>query len=353
MGCVNVNYYLPNCLTTDKSPSSTTNSKGIFNKAPIRQSQTKKKQKDSSTNFLDAFTPSPSPSPFLNYFNNTPILTTQVNHSCEKTTQIESEDSERNKKIQQIKTIAIDKQSIPNTVELSSIKQIIYPQLTLQFISNINASIIETAILTPNSLTKQEDQSLIIKDITHKFSFGSALDNDFVLNDSNLSEKQFYTFYNSKKNEFHIVDSITGTGLFVQINDNLVIKHDTIVSFCTDHIYLQVNETENNTKEIKIKFLQSNKEDEYSFNSIDKKVITIGRGLKCDIVHEGESVSKVQCTLKYEDNNWVLYDGLNMDNEKKKSTNGLWLLANVSIALKDGMILKTGIYTIMVKIKEG
>ena len=109
----------------------------------------------------------------------------------------------------------------------------------------------------------------------------------------------------------------------------------------------------NQIKEIKVKFLQSNTQKEYAFCSDSKSTVTIGRGIKCDIVHDGESVSKVHCTLKYENGEWVLYDGVNTSKEKKKSTNGLWLLANVSIALKDGMTLKTGIYKIMVMIKEG
>ena len=349
MGCVNAKYYLDNCMSTDNNNNNNNNNnqRPISAKTPIRKAQSKKKIKETSSNLLDL-----ESSPFKNYFNNTPMHSSQINPSYDKNiSAIESDESERIKKIQNTKTTSNDK---PSTIdEISLLKQIPFPQLTLQFISNINENVSEKAMITPNSLTKKDGNVIIMKDSSHKFSFGSALNNDYVLNDSNLSDKQFYTFYNDKTKSFHVVDSITGTGLFVQINDSLIITHDMIVSFCTDHMYLQVNDKGNQIKEIKVKFLQSNTQQEYAFSSDSKCTVTIGRGIKCDIVHDGESVSKVHCTLKYENGEWVLYDGVNTSKEKKKSTNGLWLLANVSIALKDGMTLKTGIYKIMVSIKEG
>lgn len=89
-----------------------------------------------------------------------------------------------------------------------------------------------------------------------------------------------------------------------------------------------------------------------TFNSDLKKIITIGRGNKCDIKYDGDSVSKIHCTIKFIDDNWVMYDGTFANHEQKKSTNGLWLLANVGIELNNKMLLTSGIYKIKVEIEE-
>lgn len=79
----------------------------------------------------------------------------------------------------------------------------------------------------------------------------------------------------------------------------------------------------------------------------------MGRGVKCDMKYEKTFISKVQCTFRFEDDNWVLYDGLSLKNgEHKESMNGLWLLANPPVVLKDNDLLSTGAYKISVKINE-
>ena len=187
----------------------------------------------------------------------------------------------------------------------------------------------------------------------HKFSFGNSKDNDCELPGANLAEKQFFVYFDSNSKKFSAIDNVAGTGLFVKIEDCLVINHDMIVSFCADHMYLQVIDGKVcGGKTITIKFLQSLNRTETHVNSNQKNVLTIGRGNKCDIVHNDESVSKIHCTIKYERNEWVLYDGVVNEKQHKKSTNGLWLLANVQTELKDKMTMKTGIYKIIVEIKE-
>jgi pSer/pThr/pTyr-binding forkhead associated (FHA) protein len=80
--------------------------------------------------------------------------------------------------------------------------------------------------------------------------------------------------------------------------------------------------TEN--KIIKVKFLQGPIQNlEMSFNSKDKKIVRIGRAKSAEIVYKDESVSRIQCTLSFEDGFWNLYDG-KFDNGNKQSTNGLW-----------------------------
>lgn len=227
-----------------------------------------------------------------------------------------------------------------------------FPKAIFKFYNNSKSNLLEEISLTPNSLTKT-DGTVLIQPKYHKFSFGNSKDNDCELTGANLADKQFYVYFDSDSKKFSAIDNIAGTGLFVKIEDNIIINHDMIVSFCADHMYLQVIDGKVcGGKTINIKFLQSLNKTETHVNSNQKNVLTIGRGNKCDIVHNDESVSKIHCTIKYEGNEWVLYDGVVNEKEHKKSTNGLWLLANMGMELKDKMTMKTGIYKIIVEIKE-
>jgi pSer/pThr/pTyr-binding forkhead associated (FHA) protein len=79
-------------------------------------------------------------------------------------------------------------------------------------------------------------------------------------------------------------------------------------------------------KLIKIDFLQYEGQKifpEQTFCSRDKKLIRIGRSKKAEIIVNDNSVSRIQCTLVFEDDQWILYDGVN-NNSKKSSTNGIW-----------------------------
>jgi hypothetical protein len=120
------------------------------------------------------------------------------------------------------------------------IKTIIrYPKLKLSFYSNTQFTLLDEVHLTPNTLYRREREPLI-KDSGHKFSFGYSKDNDCALSDPNIAAKQFSVYYDSSTCKFVAVDNISGTGLFVKVTDKLIINHDMIVSFCADHMYLQV-----------------------------------------------------------------------------------------------------------------
>lgn len=225
------------------------------------------------------------------------------------------------------------------------------PKLKLFVYSNQTSSLVNIIVLTPNSL-KTQTQAITKFKTPHKFSFGKDSKNDCVINDDSLGKFQFHINFLYQK--FYIIDNLNGTGLFIKITNYLLIDHDVIVSFGADHMYIQSKKNEDG-KDIKVKFCQ-NKSIQCNYSSSQKKVITIGRNKKCDVYYQEDSVSKVQCTLIYNDNDndWMLYDGSMNHNEQRCSTNGLWyinynllydinrLLANKSIELTDKMSLKTG-----------
>lgn len=195
------------------------------------------------------------------------------------------------------------------------------PKLKLLVYSNHTSSLVNTIVLTPNSL-KTQTQPIKKFKTPHKFSFGKDNKNDCVINDDSLGKFQFHINFLNQK--FYIIDNLNGTGLFVKINNHLIIDHDIIVSFGADHMYIQCKQCEGG-KDVRVKFCQ-NKRLQCHYSSNQKRAITIGRNKKCDIHYQEDSVSKVQCTLIYNNNDWILYDGALNHNEQRCSTNGLWYI---------------------------
>ena len=77
-----------------------------------------------------------------------------------------------------------------------------------------------------------------------------------------------------------------------------------------------------------------------SFDSRDKKIIRIGRlkNDETDFAFSDEDVSRKQCILTYEDNNWYINDG---DGENQ-SSNGTWFFPEKYFTITEGMILRMG-----------
>ncbi len=84
--------------------------------------------------------------------------------------------------------------------------------------------------------------------------------------------------------------------------------------------------------------------DEYrrkiTFDSKNKKEVRIGRlkNSETDFSFADEDVSRKQCILTYEDNNWYINDG---DGENE-SSNGTWFYPEKYFTITDGMIIRMG-----------
>ena len=68
----------------------------------------------------------------------------------------------------------------------------------------------------------------------------------------------------------------------------------------------------------------------------DDHELVVGRSPNCDIRIDDQLISKMQSTIKYEDNFWILEDG----HDGKESTNGTWYYLNQEQIIQDGMIFK-------------
>lgn len=228
-----------------------------------------------------------------------------------------------------------------NKVEIIS-----YPKLIVSIFDNPNNKQISRLEITPNSINGKIINSKFNRYV--KFTFGKNKSNSYVIQKNSVKEKQFSIYSDNKIKKFYVHNDKTGAGIFIKINKKISLFDGIIISFYEDFMYINVesNKFNNNSQQIKIKFIQDKYKDELVYNSIDKKIIKIGRDKSCDFVYESDSISKVQCTLVYEFDSWVIYDGLYHDSVYKPSTNGLWLLANFKFELKKGTIFKSGILRI-------
>ena len=204
------------------------------------------------------------------------------------------------------------------------------------FLYDNNNILLDSIEITPTTLKSNTNNILQKED--KKFSFGKKNTCDYLLNYENISPIQFYINYNEKAKKFQILDNVLGTGIFLKI-DKIILLNNMIINIGIDYMHFEINEKNNN--EIKIKFLKKN--EEISFNSKNFQSFTIGRNKSCNYIYNDDRISKIQCTIFFNgQQKWEIYDGIFLIDDVKKSSNGLWLLANKGIYLEEGMILKTG-----------
>ena len=188
--------------------------------------------------------------------------------------------------------------------------------------------------------------------------------NDFVIaQDENegIGERHMIIKYNIQDKSYYIRDLGKGSGTFVRLDQPLVLKNGFIISFGTSHLTVNffpggekqsrgknqdqdaafggtANNRSNGTdSKIQLKFIDGPKLDQtYTFKSSEK--ITIGRLPHCSILFDDNQLSRLQCVIEYEDNQWILKDA----DGKKHSTNGTWLFVDELFKTYDGMVFKAG-----------
>ena len=77
-----------------------------------------------------------------------------------------------------------------------------------------------------------------------------------------------------------------------------------------------------------------------TFDSRKNQIIRIGRNKnkETDFAFEDEDVSRKQCMIIFEDNNWYIVDG----NGEKPSSNGTWYFPEKFFNISDGLIIRIG-----------
>ena len=93
-----------------------------------------------------------------------------------------------------------------------------------------------------------------------------------------------------------------------------------------------------------------NEQRKISFDSRVNKLIRIGRlqNNETDVVFVDEDVSRKQCILTYEDNNWYINDG---DGENP-SSNGTWFYPEKYFNISDNLVIRMGTTSFLCKFEK-
>ena len=151
--------------------------------------------------------------------------------------------------------------------------------------------------------------------------------------------------------KYYIKDLGKGYGTFKKIIKKEKIKDSYLLNIgnsyivCTfglDEYYQEGNKIEDDDNILNIKvFSEIPQTEPHFFNPKQFKRIYIGRDISCNIIIDDSLLSRIHCTLEYDDEEgWVIYDGKIDDNENKKSTNGTWLYLIEEIPIENGLIFK-------------
>ena len=186
-------------------------------------------------------------------------------------------------------------------------------------------------------------------------------DVDFVINtneiineeNNNLLGRHFRIRFDVNNMKYYIKDLGRGFGTFKKIINKAKIKDSYLLNIgnsyivCTfgvDEYYQEGMGIEDGDKTLNIKvFSEIPQTEPHFFNPKQFKRVYIGRDISCNIIVDDSLLSRVHCTIEYEEEEgWVIYDGKIDDDENKNkpSTNGTWLYLIEEIPIEDGLIFK-------------
>ena len=157
----------------------------------------------------------------------------------------------------------------------------------------------------------------------------------------------FMLKYDKELGEFKI-KNYKGSGIFIQCEKKTILNNNSLFSFCSTLIKVEIksneNKKKNNESEIILSVIHGiNKGKQYSFSSRKNPIIQIGRIKESrdniDIEFNEDSVSKFQTKIYYYKKNWYIIDGNGLDH---KSGNGTWLLIDVYTKVWDNCYFRFG-----------
>jgi hypothetical protein len=124
---------------------------------------------------------------------------------------------------------------------------IYYPRLQLTITNSKYPTKVDEVHITPNSING------VIKKTRNKFIFGRSqkkplksnknineLVVDYECDDDMMSNHQFEISFSPETKSFYIIDNKKGSGVFIKIKSKLIIESDSIFSFCSTHMIVQI-----------------------------------------------------------------------------------------------------------------
>ena len=187
------------------------------------------------------------------------------------------------------------------------------------------------------------------------------LDNNNNNNNANYQSLDIYkacpyifAIYFQKESGNYFIRSYTGEGcdsriFFIKLKADyeIVLKRREILSIGTsifqftpldgDNLEINILAMQNISHTINSDNSDESIEPKRFFSGYNTPHITIGRNEECTYCFKNDkSYSRIQTTISYEDEHWVIRDG----SKDKPSTNGTWVFGLHSFVIKDDMVVE-------------
>lgn len=183
---------------------------------------------------------------------------------------------------------------------------------------------------------------------------------DYELIDDKYYGKHFQIKFNPYDKQYYLKDLGHGFGTFIKIIDWIEIKNNFLLNIGENYLVFSIGmENENDINEnyiynnkkqnfLNVKIFSSNSKQNNLIFSPSDSPFTIGRKPENAIYIEDNMLSRIHCTIKYENEKWFLIDGSindkNDNEDNKKSTNGSWVYAYEDCLIFDKMSFKAAHY---------
>ena len=171
---------------------------------------------------------------------------------------------------------------------------------------------------------------------------------------NNFNGKHFMIKFNPDDLNYYIQDLGKGCGTFIKIQEWTEIKNNLLINIGENYLVFSLGEDEqeeteninnniNNDNCLNLKIFSLKEQHIFTLYP-DNCPVTIGRNNENNIVIEDDLLSRIHCTIDFNNDKWYIQDGYAKngikEEEIKKSTNGSWIYAYDEIKIIDKMVFK-------------
>ena len=267
-------------------------------------------------------------------------------------------------------TLLIDNEQMP--IDINKIKKVYYQskKLMLEIMSFENSEKIINIEIDPYGYTNSKRK---IKDGITYFGYeaqqgGGNFEVDFVMqnNENNYYEdafngRHFMITFNPDDLNYYIKDLGRGFGTFIKMQEWTELKNNLLLNLGENYVVFSLGDDDDDNdedeKQINNKINNNNVDNSlnikiFSVNTQQKMYkflpsdcpITIGRSSENSIYIDDDMLSRIHCTIDFNNEKWYIQDGYAKngisEEEIKKSTNGSWIYAYDEMPISDKMIFK-------------
>jgi hypothetical protein len=181
--------------------------------------------------------------------------------------------------------------------------------------------------------------------------------NDNYYYDDAFNGRHFMIRFNPDDLNYYIKDLGKGFGTFIKIQNWTELKNNLLLNIGDNYIVFSYGDEDDEENENTINNINRNNNNSlsikiFSINTQQKIYellpndcpVTIGRSSENSIIIDDDMLSRIHCTIDYNNEKWYIQDGFAKngikDDDIKKSTNGSWIYAYDEFPIVNQMIFK-------------